>query len=131
MAIKATFTVNIAGGTGHVVEWAAPESIDDKVWESRIAGDHKDRTTISCSKAVAAGLIDLAKQSLVIKMQGAARSELPKGKAAVQAKVNTYCYGAKAAPSRPTVDAKEMGLTKVQAEALKAAGVEVLNMPTK
>jgi hypothetical protein len=131
MAIKHTFTVAIQGGTGHVAEWMAPESIDDKAWESRIAGDHKERTTISCSKAVAAGLIDLAKQSLVIKMQGAARPETVKGKAAVQAKVNSYCYGAKAAPTRPTVDAKEMGLTKVQAEALKAVGVEVLNMPAK
>lgn len=131
MAIKDTFTVNVSGGQGHVVTWLAPESLDDAQWEKRIAGDHTEKTTLKVSRAVANAINELAKQTLVIKMQGASRGELPKGKAAVQAKVDGYCYGAKAAPSAPTVDAAELKLNKAQCDALALSGVKVLNAPAK
>lgn len=132
MAKNDTFTVAQKGNSGHVVTWLRPDGVDDAEWQKRIAGDHSETVTLKVSKAVAAALNDLAVQQFVIKAQGAARSELNNGKAAVQAKVNRYQYGARGTslPS-PVFDAKEAGLSLAQCIALEAAGITILNKPAK
>lgn len=132
MAKNNTFSVNKAGGTGVVAQWMQPDSIDDKEWQKRIAGDHSETVTLTVSKAVAAGLLDLATQQFVVKCQGAARAGLP-NKAEVQARVDKYCYGARptATVVRPKIDAKEAKLSLAQCIALEAAGVEIVNRPEK
>jgi hypothetical protein len=134
MATNDSFTVSAKGKTGVVATWSKPDSLSDKAWNERIDGDHSETVTVTCSKAVAKAVNDLAIQQWVIKAQGAARSELDKvnAKAAVQAKVSGYRYGARGTSSPAVViDAKAAKLTKAQCELLASQGVQIINAPEK
>lgn len=77
-------------------------------------------------------VIDLAHQALVIKMQAGARSRLDQGEQAVQDYVDNYTYGARTGgggarkPTLSTSQAKDLKFTKAQLEALRAAGVNLV-----
>lgn len=76
-------------------------------------------------------VVDLAWQNWVIKAQARGRGQLEKGQEAVQKAIDEYTYGARGAGTstrtvKPKVSkdqAKDLRFTKVQIEALRAAGV--------
>lgn len=112
MAKNDTFSVSNKSHAGYVVTVQKPDSIRDPQWKKMIAGDVEE------------ALNELAYQNWVIKAQASGRGELPKGKAAVQHKVDTYKYGAKGGASAPVVDGT--GFSAEQVAMLKAAGVVVV-----
>lgn len=76
-------------------------------------------------------VIDLARQSIVIKMQSGARSRIDQGQEAMQDYVDNYTFGARTGGGgarKPTLTkdkAKDLKFSKAQLEALRAAGVQI------
>jgi len=116
MAKQVTFSVSKTGKEPIEVTFLAPESLTDPRWKEVVSNPDED-------------INELALQNLVIKIQSGARQRLDQGKAAVQAYVDAYKYGARQAGlgSRPVVisteQVKRVRFSPEQIAALKAAGV--------
>jgi len=117
-----TFKVSKAGQTAVEVSLALPENLDDPRWAELVEGDVREAQH------------SLALQTLVIKIQAAARGAWDEGAAAVQAAAAAYRYGGKRVGSGRSkrkvvsLDTKAVKSLKFNAEqiaALKAAGVSI------
>lgn len=117
MAKQVTFTVSKKGHPGIKVTCdRSPETIEE--FES-----------LGLVKNYPQGVVDLAFQNWIIKVQSGARQRLEQGEAAVQKYVDEYVFGDRAGgggfrkPVLAAAKAKELKFTKAQLEALAAAGL--------
>jgi hypothetical protein len=124
MPQNTTFKVSKRGVEPVEVNFTAPESLDDPRWAELIAEGKDAQKEIN----------NLATQNLIIKIQSGARGKLEEGQEAVQAYVDSYKFGSRAAGSgggkrkAPRIEAdaaKKAKFSKEQIEMLRAAGVEI------
>lgn len=101
-----------------------------EVTDSRVPETLEEFESLNLVSKFPDDVIDLARQSIVIKMQSGARSRLEQGEQVVQDYVDNYTYGARTGGGfkKPTLSkdkVKEAKFSKAQLEALRAAGVQI------